>query len=308
MNGDAPRVLLPQDGSELSAWAIDRAEDLLRRPGASATLLGVVEAPPELAADLAYRVDPRHAEFEGRLRERRDRLRAKGVAAEAELRFGDPAEAILREIREGRHDLAVLSTHGRGGLARVLMGSVAGKVLQGSTIPLLLFRPLQTSDGELSPAAGQGPALVRRILVLLDGSPASTEIVKPVVDLARLLDARLVLFTAVPKGPEAELRRRAAEEELARWSRLLSAAGLRTSIDVRPGNAVRAAEEAALETGADLVALTTRGGTGPLRALAGGLTERVLADLGLPLLVARSRGPAAAAPTTAEAGPVVHVT
>jgi len=309
MNGvDGPRVLIPLDGSELSAWTLDRSSELLTRPGVQATLLGVVEAPREFAADVAYRVDPRHAEFSAAIGVQRDRLAAKGVFAEAQLRFGDPAEAILREIREGRHDLAALSTHGRTGLARVLFGSVAQKVLRGSTIPLLLFRPLQGPDGTLSPAESREPASFRRILVLLDGSALAEEIVAPAVDLALLLGAEIRLFTAVPGGPERELHRRTSEERLDTWSGRISSGGTRTSIDVREGPAAREALEAAREWGADLVALTTHGRTGAARAFYGSVAERILSDAAVPLLVVGSRKRAEAVVPSSEGGPIVHVT
>ncbi|HEX7901858.1 MAG TPA: universal stress protein [Planctomycetota bacterium] len=302
MNGDGPRVLIPLDGSALSAWALDRVSGLLARMGATATLLGVVEEP---AADLAFRVDPRHAEVAAALGAQRDRLIGKGVSAQAELRFGDPAEAILREIGEGGHRLVAMSTHGRTGLARVLFGSVAAKVLRGSAIPALLFRPMQAPDGTLSPAESREPVDVRRVLVLLDGSPLSEEILAPAVDLARRLGAELRLFTAVDR----EALARAAEERLDDWSGRISAGGVATSIDVRHGAAATEAMEAAREWGADLVALTTHGRTGAARALVGSVAERILRDdTAGPLLVLRSRILAGAVVPGPEAGPVVHVT
>ena len=308
MHPDGPRVLIPLDGSELSAWALDRASGLLTRPGAIATLLGVVEVPPEVASDVAFRVDPRHAEFGAAIKAQGGRLAAKGVYAQAELRFGEPAEAILREIREGGHDLVAMSTHGRTGLARVLFGSVALKVLRGSTVPLLLFRPLQRPDGTLSPAETREPAAFRRILVLLDGSALSEEILAPAVDLARLVGAEIRLFTAVPGGPERELHRRTSEERLDIWSGRISAGGVRTSIDVREGAAAPEAMQAAREWGADLMALTTHGRTGAARAYYGSVAERILKDAPVPLLVARSRSLAAGVVPGPEAGPIVHVT
>jgi nucleotide-binding universal stress UspA family protein len=304
MNGDGPRVLIPLDGSELSSWVLDRASALLKLPGAVVTLLGVVEAPPDLAADVAYRVDPRHAAFAAALGAARDRLSDQGILARAEVRFGDPADAILREIRQGGHDLLAMTTHGRTGLARVLFGSVAQRVLRGSTIPLLFFRPLLTPDGALSPAQTREPASLRRILVLLDGSALADEILPPAIDLARLLGGEIRLLTAVAVGPERELHRRAAKERLGG----ISAGSVRTSIDVRDGPAAPAALDAAREWGADLVALTTHGRGGAARAFYGSVAERILHDAAVPLLIARSRTLAASVVPAPEKGPIVHVT
>lgn len=110
------------DGSEGDAWTLERAAGLLE--GATVTLLGVVQAPPHLAADLAFRVDPRHADFNAALAAARRRL----PDASAEIRFGDPGDAVLREIREGGHDLVILSRPDR-------------RVLRGSAIPSSSFGP-----------------------------------------------------------------------------------------------------------------------------------------------------------------------
>ena len=304
---DGPRVLIPLDGSELSAWTLDRAAGLLRRPGVQATLLGVVPASSELAADLAYGVDPRYAPFRDALAAARDRLLERGIGARAELRFGAPPDAILREIREGGHHLVAMTTHGRTGLARAILGSVALQVLRGSPVPLLLFRPLRRPDDTLSPVESREPAPFRRLLVLLDGSSLAEEILGPATSFALLAGAEIRLFTAVPGGPERDLHERAARERLELWSERLAAGGLRTSVDVRPGAAAPEALEAARAWGADAMAMTTHGRTGLARALYGSVAERVLADASLPLLVARSRSPAGAVAPAPEAGPVVHV-
>ena len=50
-------------------------------------------------------------------------------------------EAILEEAKTGGHDLIALATHGRSGLARILLGSVADKVLRRADVPVLVYRP-----------------------------------------------------------------------------------------------------------------------------------------------------------------------
>jgi nucleotide-binding universal stress UspA family protein len=60
-----------------------------------------------------------------------------GVPSSSRLISGDPAAALLAELKKGEHDLVVLSTHGRTGFAHLLLGSIAEKLVRLSPIPVL---------------------------------------------------------------------------------------------------------------------------------------------------------------------------
>jgi nucleotide-binding universal stress UspA family protein len=68
------------------------------------------------------------------------RLQEKGVRAEAKVRYGDPVEEILDHVAWNHIDLIAMATHGRTGLTRVVMGSVAEHVLRRTPVPMLLIR------------------------------------------------------------------------------------------------------------------------------------------------------------------------
>jgi nucleotide-binding universal stress UspA family protein len=282
------RVLVPLDGSELSTWVLSRAEHLLRVPGLSVTLLRVVESSEDQAGELAFRVDPRHGELEADLARLRDELVARAVAAQAEVRFGDPAGEILREAASGGYDLVAMTTHGRTGLGRVMFGSVALKVLQASPIPLLLFRPLQRPDGTLSPVETVEAARFRRILVPLDESAAAEEILPHAETLARTFGSKLCLFSAIPGGADEAVRRADASEYLGRWQRLLESRGLTASAEIRTGLPFEEAARVIRENGLDAVALTTHGRTGMARAMYGSVAEKILCGAGVPVLALRN--------------------
>src|SRR3990172_3139189 len=93
------------------------------------------------------------------------------------------------EAKAGDADLIAMSTHGRSGLMRWVLGSVATKVLHGASHPLLLVRARDQ--------AGRPPAVIDRILVPLDGSQLSLTVLPYVEELAEALGARLVLFHAL---------------------------------------------------------------------------------------------------------------
>ena len=62
---------------------------------------------------------------------------ATGVSATNRLLSGDPASVILKELEQQKYDLVVIGTHGRGGLAHLLLGSVAEKLVRHSKVPVL---------------------------------------------------------------------------------------------------------------------------------------------------------------------------
>jgi nucleotide-binding universal stress UspA family protein len=302
MNG-WKRVLVPLDGSDLSRWVLDRGKFLLTRPGVSVTLMSVIPSEESRAVDLAYQVDPRHRPAHDALALLRDELLRRSVACEARLRLGDPAAEIVREVREGDHDLVAMTTHGRTGLARVLFGSVALRVLQASPAPTFLFRPLQRPDGTLSPVETSDPARFRRILVPLDGSEAAEEILPAARSMAETFGTKLVLFRAVPGGPYASRERAAAEEELGRLEHRFASSGIVALVEVRTGSAAEEALALIREMSLEAVALTTHGRTGLPRALYGSVAERLLRDAGVPVLAIRNRKLARAAAPAPLAAP-----
>lgn len=73
-------------------------------------------------------------------------LRQAGYAVSVAVRFGEPAEEILRFIESEGVQLVAMTTHGRTGLRRLIFGSVAEQVLRRVVVPVLLFCPLETAD------------------------------------------------------------------------------------------------------------------------------------------------------------------
>lgn len=283
ITGSWSRVLVPLDGSELSLWALRRAGTLLQRPGVTATLLRVVEAPERMASELAFRMDPRHREAYRHLGVLRDALRARSIMAEAELRFGDRASEILQETVEGRHDVVVMSTHGRTGIPRLLMGSVAQRVVRASPVPVLLLRPRQTPDGSLSPVESQMPAAFSRLLVPLDETEWSLEILSSARLLARMMGAKIHLLTVVPTPADRET----AGLRLKRLAWTIEGEGNVVETCVRVGEPVQEALAAIRDRGLDAVALMTRGPAGLDPERSGSFFDQFMKRSGVPMLVLR---------------------
>jgi nucleotide-binding universal stress UspA family protein len=152
------RVLVPLDGSQLSEQALDLAAEMAKRFDARVTLLFAFEGLDHLAQVLGGRngeVDRAtweqvHRSTEAGLAAARaylesesSRFPERGATVETSVvdaRNGSPANAILEEAGRQPDTMIVMSTHGRGGLGRVLYGSTARKVLEASSSPVLLVR------------------------------------------------------------------------------------------------------------------------------------------------------------------------
>ena len=147
------RILVALDGSELAERILPHVEALSEKFGAAVTLLRATTPPETLLAATAQGgtvveppIDPtpvveaEEEDAENYLRAVADRLRRDGVTIDAEHSEGDPAQTILSRARELPADLIAMTTHGRGGLGRVVFGSVADEVLRHASCPVLLVR------------------------------------------------------------------------------------------------------------------------------------------------------------------------
>ncbi len=140
------RILLPLDGSKLAEAALPHAARLAQQFDSELVLLRVVVSPYAIVApDLVLAgTDPDLRELSTHAAQYLEgvagQLRAQGLRVRTEVCEGPVAEAILEHAAQLGVDLIVMSTHGRGGVLRWVYGSVAERVLQGSTCPILLIR------------------------------------------------------------------------------------------------------------------------------------------------------------------------
>jgi nucleotide-binding universal stress UspA family protein len=147
---DLGRVVVPLDGSALAEAIIDPAIALAGLiPDVEIVLVRAIAATPsEEAADVADSLT--WTEAQRYLDHIAARLQARGLRVRTHVVFDDkPAEAILDEIKDEHAGLVALETHGRGGLSRLLHGSVAEKVVRGAHIPVLIHRPVKAGSGSL---------------------------------------------------------------------------------------------------------------------------------------------------------------
>jgi nucleotide-binding universal stress UspA family protein len=178
--------------------------------------------------------------------------------------------------------LIALATHGRSGLQRLLLGSVAERILQASPVPVLLTRsfPSASAPEEFETAA------IRNILLPLDGSPEALDALKPMLALARRVDARVHLLEVAEPTP-VQGHWESPDDSAKKADQILREACIPTTFERLHGNPAEEILKAAGDHEADLIVMSTHGRSGPLLWLKGSVTADVLQRTNVPMLVVR---------------------
>lgn len=208
------------------------------------------------------------------------------IPAQIHLERGDPASRLLDLANALGSALIVMTTHGRTGLARFALGSVADRVVRGGEAPVLLIRSFPTPGQE----PHQGTKLAHA-LVPLDGSPQSEAPLFTVTQLLAGLVFRTITLLRVADPRDGEMGRQLCENYLtAVRQRLVDQLGDRdcaVSALVRSSkNPAATIVETSQDGACDLVFMSTHGEAGIGRWAFGGVTDRVLRDGKTPLLLA----------------------
>ena len=146
------KLLVPLDGSQLAEQALAKALDVAEGWQPTFLLLRAAEASTWPGVDPTDEQIRVVHEAEKYLNAVQARLASKGIRkVETSVWYGPPASAIVEAARVSHADLIVMTTHGRSGLGRLILGSVAEAVLRGTSTPIMLLR----ADGApVQPPAG----------------------------------------------------------------------------------------------------------------------------------------------------------
>src|SRR5678815_2165496 len=203
-------ILCPIDRSPSSLQSFDRAIAIARWQGARLHLLEVIESvasPGGVGPKQAGVLNEARVALEKDLRQMLVSRRASDVKVEIVMREGNVVREILAQASDSRADLLVIGSHGRGGVQRLVLGSVAEKVLRQATCPVLTIR-----RGVSRPRRNRSP--FKTILCPTDLSETGNNAVAFAKRLARAAAARLIVMSAVEwpfgvpvtSGPIAELQ------------------------------------------------------------------------------------------------------
>jgi nucleotide-binding universal stress UspA family protein len=280
------RLLIPLDGSKTAEAVLPYARTLARTLKIPVEVLGIVDM-----TALTTQVFRGGVYFETIIAEnaRSTEEYLKRIAktfsdhVEYTVEIGK-AEDVIIEKAGSDATLTAMATHGRSGINRLLMGSVAEKVLRGSTNPLLLIRASEETHSE-------GEAILRKVIVPLDGSEEAETVLPSVVELAKAFKLEIVLLRAYPRfnthgvddynGVNYEVIRAAFRDEAQRY--LENKVGELKRKGVGKVSFALAEGSGALEvvalgrlTADNLIAMCTHGRSGVKRWVLGSVTEKIV--------------------------------
>ena len=309
------RMLVPLDGSELAEVVFNYAKELAGRLDLDVIFLHVYRPEEGELIPMHRAYVERAAEIIRRQSEEVQQKtggppRAKAVEVRGELAVGHPAEEILRYADENDIDIILMATHGRSGIRRWAMGSVADKVLRASKVPVWLVR------------AGIPEEIVydkwprRTMLVPLDGSELAESVLAHVEALAKQRGAKLVevVLLQVCEPPvipyisadylpgmtpvssrltwqelEHETARSTAvaEQYLAEVEKRLKDVGLGVRSEVLLGNPADQIVDYANRNPFNLIVMATHGRSGLSRWAYGSVAEKILLGVSSPIFLVR---------------------
>lgn len=279
------RVVVPLDGSELAETALNYLPVLRSLGPLYVRLVSVAEDGETYGVPNPREWQERQVRLQREyLLDRQEKLQTAEMKVEIGARRGNPAETIVIDARRFHADFILLSTHGRTGLKRFRIGSVADKIIRTTRTNVLAVGP----EAVLWPHKSD----VRSIMVPLDGSELAESALPMATRLAGELQAQLHLVRVITFMPAIELpavdlanMTKVAEEYLAaraaeRWQ-------IAPKCEVITGTPSEALQFYSGQQNIDLVVMTSHGQGGILRAALGSVTDRMIGGTAPVLIVRR---------------------
>ena len=285
-------VIVPLDGNREATAALPTARALAAAAGARMSLVRVVHRP---AGPFASHANEVHEAADYLDRVVRDKLGSAAVPISTQVRSGDVAAEIVRQVEDDARGIIVMATRGHGGVVRAVVGSVASELLAQSPVPIVLLR----ADGRPSPA-------LKTLLVPLDGSHESATALSPATALAGATGAHILLLRVVTPTPARLLQEAALYDtgiyvDSARDSAaLVEARNYVTDVAARVtsqgvpaeglallGEVPRTITQTAQGSTADLIVMRTHARTGAARAVLGSVADVVVRSSSIPVMLVR---------------------
>jgi len=297
-----PSILVPLDGSPLAEQALPLAIQIAQQDTSKLRLVLVHQIPPapldSAAAKMFTAIELARREAEqAYLRGVQIRLRERGIRLSSAVTLkGAVGPSLAQYAQEMDVDLIVMATHGRGGISRAWLGSVADHLVRHTDIPVLLVRPTGTQPSEEFEPGD------RQVLVPLDGSPLAEEALEAAGRIARLWAANVTLLQVVhpvPLSSDAALPwlsafdeeltaqcREQAKDYLEGISDQMREQNIRASgVAVVGWNAAETILEVARPERVSLVVLATHGRGGIRRLALGSIADKLVRAADVPVLV-----------------------
>jgi nucleotide-binding universal stress UspA family protein len=315
------RILLATDFSGWARRAEDYACALACSWKATLTVLSVAEFPPGLNPD--YPVNQQYLAdllktASSQLVDLKGRAARRGIVVTTRVATGIPSEEVITAARAEDSDLIVVGTRGKTGLAHVLLGSTAERVVRGAPCPVLTVR-MEQADTEQKEGASSMPVTLERILVPVDFSDCSLDALEYAAVMAQQAKASLMLLHVlepVSYGLDFDLGHfRSREDVRESWTKRLEELAATHQLPhmpieyrLRGGFPADSILDAAQTLPCDLIVMGTHGRRGISHTISGSVAEAVLRKARCPVVAVRSPkfGPGHRQAISEEISPTTH--
>ncbi|HKS15781.1 MAG TPA: universal stress protein [Planctomycetota bacterium] len=303
------RILVPLDGSPEAEAVLTPLRGLLRRKDAEVVLFQAINLPPSVQIhNAAYVLAGIESEATAYLEGKRADLESQGIQVRTHVEAGRPADAILLAADAVDASLIAMSTHGRSGFVRWMLGSVTEDVLRRSPMPVFVA---SANPPEIRLRSKSAP----KILVPFDGTEESLCVAPLVVKMARLFEASVAVLRVeegaaggpdlgfvglLMDGPSSlEGRPDLLDRDLVDAGNRFAKEGVPTTLFRVRGDTASKINHLARILPADLVIMASHGRQGVSRLITGSVAEEVVRKAEVPVLVKRI-GVEASAPALKE--------
>ncbi|MCP4283463.1 MAG: universal stress protein [Gammaproteobacteria bacterium] len=284
------KILVPLDGSALSERVLPIASLLASSLGSSIELVFAIPTPAEgIPEEIKSLARQDGDDYLKKIVNTLSKENGK-TAISYSVQTGHPASMIIERAESTDETLILMSSHGYSGIQRLLLGSVAGKVVQATNTPTLLIPAnAKNPEGDL--------VEFKRMIVPLDGSKLAECVLTHAVELCKSLDMELILVRSYnPNFPGSSIRMHdvskivhdSAENYIKEKVQELKNKGLKkVSYKVFRGRPTEQITDFAIETSNSLTAMCTHGRNGIGRWMLGSVTNAVIHCSEEPVLVIR---------------------
>jgi nucleotide-binding universal stress UspA family protein len=267
-------LLVATDRSPFSEGAIREATNLAKACSSKLCVMTVLETNPEyesIGAEFLAREEEEAMQY---LLSVKKEAEKEMLTCEAVLRRGDsPSRIIVREAEEKKADVIIIGRRGRKGLAKVIMGSSAAKVIGRARCNVLVVPKAAKIE-------------YNNILVATDGSEHAAAAVSEAVEIAKRSGGRLVVLSAILSEEQSEEAKVFTGDAADTAQR----AGVVVETMTPIGKPHDVIAEAASGRGVDLIVIGAYGKTGLKKLLMGSTTEKVVGRAGCAVLIVKARG------------------
>lgn len=297
------KILVPLDGSGVAEVVLPYTRAFATALNIPVHLLQVVDSEtlvPSVAAQQprSHNILTAEGEYNGDYLKKIAASFFDPAAVSCSMRIGKPAEVIIEVAATHLDTLIAMATHGRSGIRRWLLGSIAEKTLHAAANDVLLIRGIEPSERK------EATANLKKLVVPLDGSEAAEQALPCAFELAKKMDLELILVrvylmpgVAYPTGRYApdwklldqEMRQKANEYLETKVGQLRNEGLERVSFRVLEGNAAEKIIEVAQENSESLLVMSTHGASGVGRWVLGSVTEHVVRHSDTAVVVVRAK-------------------